>query len=66
MVKYRGWITGIEGDRYLLKTLGVTVCRSEQRASGRVEFEVNQVTEEMLEELNRYWGRLIWGLEPYE
>jgi len=63
--KWKGWIIGTEEDRPLLKKLGITVTKSKSEIEGKVEFDVNEVTEEMLGKLDPYWGRLIWGLEEY-
>lgn len=65
MGKWKGWIVGTEEDRLLLKKLGITVSQSKREVDGKVEFDVNEVTDEMLDKLDPYWGRLVWGLEGY-
>lgn len=66
MRKWRGWIIGTEADRSLLKMLSITIIKSKREVENKVEFDVEEVTDEMLSKLDPYWGRLIWGLETYE
>lgn len=66
MKKWKGWIIGTEEDKPLLEKLGITITKSKRETEGKVEFDVDGVTEEMLGKLDPYWGKLIWGLEGYE
>lgn len=63
--KWRGWIIGTENDRQLLKRLGITIIKSKREINNKIEFDVNEITGEVLSKLDKYWGRLIWGLESY-
>ena len=64
MIKYEGWVMGMEKDRQLLEKLGITITSSIREINNKAEFDVCDVTEEKLRSLDKYWGRLIWGLTP--
>ena len=63
---WRGWIVGKKEDKKLLEQLDIAIAKEEHKASGGTEFKVDEITDEALDKLDPYWGRLIWGLEPYE
>ena len=65
MTKWQGWIIGTEEDRTLLKRLGITISTSKYEIEGKIGFTVNEITKDILDKLNPYWGKLIWGLTPY-
>ena len=63
---WRGWIVGKKEDKTLLEQLDITIAKEKSEINGKIEFEVDEITDEALDKLDPYWGRLIWGLEPYE
>jgi len=57
---YCGWIIADRGDEEFLKNLGVRLGKYEETTTS---FEGCEVSLEVLEKLDPYWGRFYWGLE---
>ena len=63
---WRGWIVGRKKDKTLLEQLGINITKEEPKLGGGTEFKVEGITDEALDKLDPHWGRLVWGLNPYE
>ena len=56
---YRGWIHGREEDADVLRDLGVKLGAWVDELKAWTKCDV---TPEVLDKLDRMWGRFIWGL----
>jgi hypothetical protein len=60
---YRGWIHGDQKDEEVLRELGVKVGEWDESLKA---WTLCDVTADVLDKLDRRWGRFIWGLDVVE
>jgi hypothetical protein len=60
---YRGWIEGNFEDAEALISIGVKLGAWDEKLR---TWSSCEVTPEILEKMDSFWGKFIWGLDPVE